>query len=133
MSSQIAERQRKVLIVDDNRIMRHLLKRIFEQSALYEILEASQSLDALPFLEHDTPDIVVLDVKMPGELDGYQLCELIKTQDTHHRIKVVLLTACGQPEDLEQGRLAGADLYLTKPFDPRILLESIEAMFTGMS
>ncbi len=74
------------------------------------------------------PDIVLLDVMMPGELDGLQLCRQLRSDPVMRHIKVVLLTARGQERDREAGRQAGADEYLVKPFSPLELIETIERL-----
>ena len=74
------------------------------------------------------PALVLLDVMMPGELDGYQVCERIKRDPSISLTRVVLLTARGQKADQEQGRKAGCDAYLVKPFSPLNLIELIDKL-----
>ena len=74
------------------------------------------------------PDLMLLDVMMPGELDGLQVCQRIKRDEATRHIRVVLLTARGQARDRETGRDAGADEYLVKPFSPLQLIETIERL-----
>lgn len=76
------------------------------------------------------PNIVLLDVMMPGQLDGIQVCERIRADPEIAHIPVVLLTARGQQSDLEAGRRAGCDAYLTKPFSPLQLIETVEQLTT---
>ena len=72
------------------------------------------------------PDLVLVDVMMPGSLDGYQVCQKIKMDPETAKTIVILLTARGQQSDFEMGRRAGADAYLTKPFSPLELLDTVE-------
>ena len=74
------------------------------------------------------PSIVLLDVMMPGLLDGYQVCTRIKQDPELKHIQVVMLTARGQVTDLAAGEAAGANAYLVKPFSPLELIERVEAM-----
>jgi CheY-like chemotaxis protein len=74
------------------------------------------------------PDLMLLDVMMPGELDGLQVCQRLKSDPVTKRIKVVLLTARGQARDREVGQAAGADEYLVKPFSPLQLIDTIERL-----
>jgi two-component system phosphate regulon response regulator PhoB len=74
------------------------------------------------------PDLMLLDVMMPGELDGLQVCQRIKSDPELKAIKVVLLTARGQQKDREAGTQVGADEYLIKPFSPLQLIETLERM-----
>ncbi len=76
------------------------------------------------------PHLMLLDVMMPGLLDGYQVCKRIKQDPNLRHIKVIMLTARGQASDLEMGEAAGADAYLVKPFSPLELIERVEGMVT---
>jgi DNA-binding response OmpR family regulator len=71
---------------------------------------------------------MLLDVMMPGELDGLQVCQRLKSEATTQGIKVVLLTARGQARDREVGQAMGADEYLVKPFSPLQLIDTIERL-----
>ena len=119
---------RKILIVDDNRIIRHLLRLTFEDSARFQILEADCGDSALALAISERPEIIVLDVMMPGELNGFQVCSLIKSRQDSKHCKVILLSARCQQSDIEQGREAKADQYVTKPFSPKDLLALVESM-----
>jgi two-component system, OmpR family, phosphate regulon response regulator PhoB len=94
----------------------------------YEIHEAADGAFGLRMAGAVKPDLMLLDVMMPGELDGLQVCERIKTDPATRDIKVVLLTARGQVRDREAGQQAGADEYLVKPFSPLQLIETIEKL-----
>lgn len=74
------------------------------------------------------PDLMLLDVMMPGEFDGLQVCQRIKADPALAHIKVVLLTARGQARDLDAGQSVGADEYLVKPFSPLQLIDTIERL-----
>ncbi len=71
---------------------------------------------------------MLLDVMMPGLLDGYQVCTRIKQDPTLKHIKVIMLTARGQVSDLDAGQAAGCDAYLVKPFSPLELIDRVEAL-----
>jgi CheY-like chemotaxis protein len=73
---------------------------------------------------------MLLDVMMPGEMDGLQVCQAIKSDVSLKSIKVVLLTARGQARDREAGQTAGADEYLVKPFSPLQLIDVIEQLLS---
>jgi DNA-binding response OmpR family regulator len=74
------------------------------------------------------PHLMLLDVMMPGLLDGYQVCQRIKQDPALKHIKVIMLTARGQASDLDMGENAGADAYLVKPFSPLELIDRVESM-----
>lgn len=117
----------RVLIVEDRADIRKLIRMTLE-FADYEIHEASDGRSGLQLARATHPDIALLDVMMPGELDGLQLCRQLRSDPVMRQVKVVLLTARGQERDREAGQLAGADAYLVKPFSPLQLIETIERL-----
>jgi two-component system phosphate regulon response regulator PhoB len=118
---------KRVLIVEDQPDIRKLIRMTLEFEA-YEIHEAADGAFGLNLARATRPDIVLLDVMMPGELDGLQVCHRLKNDPDTRHIKVVLLTARGQARDREAGQQAGADEYLVKPFSPLQLIETIERL-----
>ena len=118
---------KRVLIVEDQADIRKLIRMTLEFDD-YEIHEASDGDFGLTLARATRPDIVLLDVMMPGELDGLQVCQLLKNDPATRHVKVVLLTARGQARDREAGQQAGADEYLVKPFSPLQLIETIERL-----
>jgi len=117
----------RVLIVEDQSDIRKLIRMTLEFEA-YEIHEASDGASGLRMARAVMPSIMLLDVMMPGEMDGLQVCQAIKGDPHLRHIKVVLLTARGQARDQEAGRAAGADEYLVKPFSPLQLIDTIERL-----
>lgn len=117
----------RVLIVEDQADIRKLIRMTLEFEA-YEIHEAGDGASGLRLARAVRPDLVLLDVMMPGELDGLQVCQRLKQDSVTKHIKVVLLTARGQARDREAGQHAGADEYLVKPFSPLQLIETIERL-----
>lgn len=115
----------KMLIVDDNGDLRKLLRLTFGYGK-YQILEADNGQAALNLAMEEKPDVILLDIMMPGEIDGLRVCELIKSSPNLKDCCVIMLTARGQREDFEKGEKAGADFYITKPFSPLELIEIIE-------
>ena len=113
-----------VLIVDDEQHIRLLIEQTLEEleDDGVVLLTASNGDEALDVVEHQKPELVFLDVTMPRR-DGFDVCRTIKHEMGLTDTYVVLLTARGQAYDREQGLAAGADLYMTKPFDPDDLLE----------
>lgn len=116
----------KVLIVEDQPDIRSLIRATLEFEA-FEITEAEDGRGGLDKFVAVRPSIVLLDVMMPGELDGLQVCERIKQSPNGKDVTVILLTARGQKTDIELGAKAGADAYLVKPFSPLELIDTIEA------
>lgn len=114
------------MIVDDNRIIRQLLRLTFAKLKEFELLETDSAEQALTLVFSERPDIVVLDVMMPGDLDGFQICSMIKSRTDCAHCKIILLSARSQTDDLEQGKAAGADFYITKPFSPAALVDLVK-------
>ncbi|MBX9810580.1 MAG: response regulator [Burkholderiales bacterium] len=119
--------KKKVLVVDDNAGIRGLL-RLALQSDDIELHEAEHGAGALKTIQGLRPDVVILDVMMPGALDGYRACKRIKDDPELRDTYVILLSARGQQADIEEGKRAGADRYVLKPFSPVELAEMVAAV-----
>lgn len=118
---------KKILIVEDEADIRKLLRMTLESGA-YEVMEVPTADEAWAVAQRNKPDIVLLDMMMPGTLDGLEVCCRIKTSyDLRHTL-VVLLTARDSAEDREAGFNAGADEYLVKPFSPTRLLQILASL-----
>jgi DNA-binding response OmpR family regulator len=113
----------KILIADDEALIRLLIQETLEEyeDQGVEILQVDNGDAALQVAQDELPDLVFLDVMMPG-INGFEVCQAIKNNPRSKHACVVLLTAKGQDADHERGLLAGADVYITKPFDPDELL-----------
>lgn len=116
----------RILIVDDEEDIRTIIKGAL--AAHYEVVEAQDGLDALEKLETAEPDFVILDVMMPL-MNGIETCEAIRRHPRYRNMSVLFLSALNSREDIEKGYTAGANLYLTKPFDPPRLLRNVELFF----
>lgn len=117
---------KKILIVDDEVYIRVLLKQTLEdfEDAGIELLSAGDGLEAWDFVQVERPDLIILDVTMPG-LSGYEVCQRIKSDPDLSSAHVILLTARGQEADRLRSIEVGANEYITKPFDPDYLIERI--------
>lgn len=113
------ERKHKVLIVEDNAELLHTLEEIF--SPLYQVITAQNGEEGLKLVAEELPDIIVSDVMMP-EMSGTEMCKRIKNNLNLCHIPVVLLTALDTVEQNIEGLSRGADDYITKPFNAKILL-----------
>ncbi len=122
----------RILIVDDQPDIRKLIRLTLQHLDDAELHEAASGGEGLHLAQALKPVLVLLDVMMPGELDGYQVCARIKKDPAlRHHTKVILLTARAQKEDLENGRKAEADAYLTKAFSPLKLLDLVDEMLAS--
>jgi two-component system alkaline phosphatase synthesis response regulator PhoP len=116
--------QKKVLIVDDEAFIRLLIEQTLEdlEEEGIEILTADNGVDALGLVKSEHPRLVFLDVMIP-RMSGFDVCRTIKQDLQMVDVYVVILTAKGQEYDRQVGQEVGADLYMTKPFDPDELLD----------
>jgi DNA-binding response OmpR family regulator len=112
---------KKILIVEDHADIRRLIRMTLEVEE-YVILEAADAQDGWDLARRGHPDVVLLDVMMPGEINGLDLCLALKVDPAFASTKVVVLSARSCSADREAGLRAGADAYLVKPFSPMELL-----------
>ncbi|CAG7640200.1 Transcriptional regulatory protein SrrA [Paenibacillus solanacearum] len=111
-----------ILIVEDERRMRELIADYLEEEG-FDIRQAANGYEAMDQVRSSPPDLVVLDLMMPG-MDGYEVCKQIR----HHcQAIVIMLTAKSEEEDKLLGYELGADDYVTKPFSPKVLIAKIKA------
>jgi DNA-binding response OmpR family regulator len=115
----------KILVVDDNAQMRNLLRITFSSYAQYTLLQAQNAQEAIDLIKAESPEIIFLDVMMPGDMNGLDVCKFVKSSDEFKSIFITLLSAKGQKDDIATGMEAGADKYLTKPFSPMALLDIV--------
>jgi DNA-binding response OmpR family regulator len=117
-----------VLIVDDEQHIRLLIEQTLEdlEDEGVELQTASDGEMALDVVRNHHPELVFLDVMMP-KMNGFEVCRAIKAHAATAATTVIMLTAKGQAYDREEGVAAGADRYLTKPFDPDELLDIARA------
>lgn len=116
-----------ILIVDDHADIRRLVRMTLEFED-YEIFEAANGEEALAFLAGRRADVVLLDVMMPGDVDGLGVCRHIRSRPDLAGVRVLLLSARGQARDREAGMQAGADAYLVKPFSPLQLIDFLHQL-----
>jgi DNA-binding response OmpR family regulator len=114
---------RTILVVDDEPIVREVVVRYLERDG-YRTLEAGDGDRARELVERESPDLVVLDVMLPGQ-DGLDLCRWIRSQSS---LPVIMLTARGEEADRIVGLELGADDYVTKPFSPRELAARVRTV-----
>jgi len=119
----------KILIVDDEPHLRMLIRQSLEEleDDGVELLSAADGEEALAAIQKETPRLVVLDVMMPKK-NGFDVCHTVKRELGMDGTFIILLTAKGQEFDRQRGLDAGADLYMTKPFDPDALLEQARSV-----
>ena len=129
LESQIEEEQKtnRLLIVEDNTELRNYLKK--ELSNNYKVFDAKNGTEGLEIAKKEIPDIIITDVIMP-EMDGFEFCSNIKKDIKTSHIPILMLTAKTMADDRLKGIESGADVYLNKPFDMRVLKSYLTQMLT---
>jgi len=114
----------KILIVDDYEYVRLIIEQALEEieDQGVKLLTAENGEKALEIIKEEQPNLVFLDVMMP-KMNGFDVCRIVKQELLMNDVYIVLLTAKGQKYDMQKGDEYGADLYMTKPFDPDELLD----------
>jgi DNA-binding response OmpR family regulator len=121
---------KKILIVDDEPHIRLLLEQTLEdlEEEGVELLIADNGEEALNTIKTEKPDLVFLDVMMP-KMNGFDVCNAVKNELSLKGVYIIMLTAKGQEFDKHKGKEVGADLYMTKPFDPdEVVKKSIQVL-----
>ena len=116
--------KRKILVVEDSSTIRKVISITLSQKG-YEIIEAGDGLEALSKLNEARPDLILLDIILP-KMDGYQILSIIRENPEFKNIPVIMLTSKDGIINKVKGKVAGSSAYLTKPFDPAKLVETIE-------
>ena len=115
----------RILVVDDEADFRHLIRMFLQRSGMpVDVVTAENGAAGLVAALTDPPDLVVLDVLMP-ELNGFDVCQRLRSDARTHELPVLMLTSLDEPVDRTRGFLAGVDDYLAKPFDRGELLARV--------
>lgn len=115
-----------ILIVEDEKDIRELLRHNLEREQ-YRVLVAESGEEGLKLARRDRPDLVLLDLMLPG-MDGLEVCRSLRADGQTRRIPIVMLTARSEDADVVAGLELGADDYVTKPFQPRVLLARLRSV-----
>jgi two-component system, OmpR family, alkaline phosphatase synthesis response regulator PhoP len=121
--------RKKVLVCDDEPYILECVSYVVRQEG-YDVLTAEDGNQGLSLFRAERPDLVLLDVMMPGKT-GLEVCREIKSDELACGAYVILLTAMGQERDIEDGYQSGADDYMTKPFSPRFLRKRLHQLLDG--
>lgn len=122
----------RILIIEDHADIRRLIRWSLDEGD-HEILEATNGSQGLAMAREKRPDLVLLDVMMPGGPDGFEVCRQIRADAGLARTPVLMLTARAQSRDHDAGQQAGADLFLTKPFSPAQLAVEVARLLAPRS
>jgi len=116
----------KILVVDDEKDF-HTMMAIRLESYGYEVISAYDGKEGLMKAKSESPDLILLDVMMP-EIDGFEVCTLLKNDKQYSGIPIIICTGMTEKVDSETSTKVGADAYITKPFDHKILRSKIEEL-----
>jgi len=120
---------KKILVVDDEVHIVNILKFNLKKSG-YDVITAANGEEALNLISSEMPDLILCDVMMP-KVTGFEVCQKIKSDEKLRNIPFILLTAKGQEVDRDIGLKYGADLYLTKPFSPKNIVDKVAEILAG--
>jgi two-component system, OmpR family, alkaline phosphatase synthesis response regulator PhoP len=123
--------RQSVLVVEDEEDIRELVRYNLSKEG-YEVAGVASGEDALAAVESRSPDLILLDLMLPG-LDGRVVCRRLKGNPRFASIPIIMVTAKGEEPDVLAGLGAGADDYVTKPFSPRVLLARVQAVLRRAS
>ena len=122
------------MVVDDEESVLRLCSACIRHALgdQYEVLEAQEGEEAIATAEREAPDLILLDVMMPG-MNGFEVCRRLKASARTKNIPVVFLTALGEEKDVEEGLALGGDGYVVKPFNAVMLAAQISELLTAGS
>jgi DNA-binding response OmpR family regulator len=120
---------KKILVADDEPNILAALEFLLQRNG-FAVTLARNGEEALQLVESESPDLVLLDVMMPVR-SGYEVCRRIRERAEWNHIKVVMLSAKGRDAEVNKGIAMGADLYITKPFSTRDLVDKVKALLAG--
>lgn len=119
----------KILVVDDEKLIRNVVREYLENES-YEVMEAEDGMQALELMDHETPDLLIVDIMMP-HMDGFSFCKELKQEGRN--IPTIMLSARGEEFDKLTGFELGIDDYVTKPFSPKELMARVKAVLKRTS
>lgn len=117
---------KRLLVIEDEQELLMLVESRLAANG-YEVLTAMDGRTALDIAKKEKPDLIILDLMLP-KMDGYKVCGLLKKDSRYTKIPIILFTARAQEGDKKLGEEVGADAYLTKPFEPAVLLHTIKKL-----
>ena len=116
----------RILVVDDDRQSVKMMQVLLENNC-YEVIIARDGREGLEKAKTENLDLIILDVMMP-EIDGIKVCRTLKFDYRYKKIPIIILSTLDQEDDFKVGKEAGADAYITKPYNATILLAKIEEL-----
>lgn len=118
--------KKRILLIEDEVDMVYALTLHLEAMNC-EVLSAGDGQTGLDMARKEKPDLIILDLMLP-KMDGYKVCRILKFDERYKKIPIIMFTARAQDQDKKLGQEVGADAYITKPFDSKVLLDKISAL-----
>jgi DNA-binding response OmpR family regulator len=118
--------KKRILAVDDEPDLLEMLKMRLEANN-YDVLTAYDGQEGLEKARNEKPDLIILDLMLP-KIDGYKVCGLLKKDARYKDIPIIIFSAKAQEGDIKLGQELGAEAYITKPFEPQVLLGKIKEL-----
>ena len=120
---------KRILIIEDDPSVLRATSYILEKEG-YEVLTAQNGLEGLKKVKEDKPDLLILDVMLPG-IDGFEICHSLRAEPQTAKLPILMFSAKGQEADKATGLKVGADEYLVKPVDREVLLNKVAAWLSA--
>ncbi len=117
----------RVVIVDDDEFIRRIIDRVLTRAG-FMTAHAGTGKDGLALIESFSPELVVLDIFMPGDYDGVEVCRRLRENNRYHGMVIVMISAGDQRRESQRSIEAGADIFIPKPFSPRYFLEQVKVL-----
>jgi two-component system, OmpR family, alkaline phosphatase synthesis response regulator PhoP len=127
--TKLARIMMKIAIVEDDRSIQMVLELVFSRVAKCQVLVASNGIEGLALIKKEKPDVVLLDLMMPG-MDGFEVCQHVKADASVRQTPIIFLTAQPQPTAVARAMELGAAGYLIKPFDPIKIIDQVNEALT---
>lgn len=118
--------KKKILLVDDEVDFAEVLRVRLEDNG-YEVIVAYNGEEGLERAEKEDPDLIILDIMLP-KISGFDVCRKLKIDENFKQIPIIMFSAKFQSNDINFGMAMGADAYITKPFEPRVLIEKMREL-----
>ena len=118
--------KKRILLVEDEKDMLYAVTLQLEASG-YEVIAASDGQEGLQKARGEEPDLIILDLMLP-KIDGYKVCRMLKFDEKYKKIPIIMFTARARDVDKKMGQEVGVDAYITKPFEPSVLLGKIHEL-----
>ena len=118
----------KILVIEDDPVGLRYVRFTLEKHG-YQVIAASNGLEGLRKARTEEPDLVILDIMLPG-MDGYEICHRLRAEPATARLPILMFSARSQDKDIAVGQQVGADDYLTKPAEPSEIIRRVESLLS---